>query len=132
VTRAPAPRWLAPALLVAVALIAYHNSLSGPFVFDDLDSIAGNPRIRRLWPLADVLRGTPRPFATLTFALNYALGGLDVRGYHVVNLAIHVLAASPSARSCAAPSRPRAAAGSIAARRTGWRWRPLRCGPRTR
>ena len=29
----------------------------------------------------------------LTFAINCALGGTDVAGYHVVNLAIHILAA---------------------------------------
>src|SRR5207244_3634154 len=33
-----------------------------------------------------------RPLLNLSFALNYAVGGLDVRGYHVVNLAVHLLA----------------------------------------
>lgn len=26
----------------------------------------------------------------LTFAINYAIGGLNVAGYHIVNLAIHI------------------------------------------
>jgi hypothetical protein len=34
-----------------------------------------------------------RPILNLSLALNYALGGANVRGYHVFNLAIHVLAA---------------------------------------
>ena len=34
-----------------------------------------------------------RPLVNLTFAINYALGGLDVGGYHVVNLALHLLCA---------------------------------------
>ena len=34
-----------------------------------------------------------RPVANLTLAVNYALGGMNVRGYHAVNLVIHVLAA---------------------------------------
>ena len=33
-----------------------------------------------------------RPFVNFTFALNYAWGGLDVSGYHAVNLFIHALA----------------------------------------
>ena len=41
-------------------------------------------------------RETPiagRPLASLTFAVNYAFNGLDVRGYHVVNIALHVACA---------------------------------------
>ena len=33
-----------------------------------------------------------RPVLNLTLALNYALGGFDVAGYHVLNLAIHLAA----------------------------------------
>ena len=83
-------RWLAPILIAATVAIAYHNSLTGPFVFDDRDSIVENPRIRSL---ATSLSGTSRPVVALTLAANYALGGIDVRGYHVVNVAIHLLAA---------------------------------------
>jgi hypothetical protein len=36
--------------------------------------------------------GLYRPVACVTFALNYHLGGLDVFGYHAVNLAIHIVA----------------------------------------
>ena len=43
-----APDWVAPAFVAAAAGIAYCNSFGGPFIFDDLDSIVGNPRIRRL------------------------------------------------------------------------------------
>jgi hypothetical protein len=81
------------------AVVVYANSFSGPFLFDDQNSIVGNTQIRQLWPLSIPLsppRDTPvagRPLVNLSFALNYAVHGLDVRGYHVVNLAIHVLAA---------------------------------------
>jgi len=34
-----------------------------------------------------------RPLVSLSLALNYAAGGLDPRGYHVVNVALHVAAA---------------------------------------
>ena len=79
------------------ALLAYANSLSGPFIFDDLVSIVENPQIRDWSNLATMLtpgRELPtsgRPLVTVSLAVNYALGGLDVRGYHLVNLAFHFL-----------------------------------------
>ena len=85
--------------LVLAGVLTYWNSLSGPFLFDDQRSIVENPSIRRLWPIADVLRPpreTPvagRPFVNLSFAVNYAAGGLAVRGYHVVNVTVHLLCA---------------------------------------
>jgi tetratricopeptide (TPR) repeat protein len=80
-----------PALLLLGAA-AYVNSFRDAFVFDDQVAIEENPAIRRLWPLGPILRG-PRPVVDLTFAANYALGGLHVPGYHLVNLAVHLLAA---------------------------------------
>lgn len=84
--------------MVAV-LAAYANSLHGPFIFDDGPSIENNPSIRSL-ASARVLLAPPeavtvtgRPLVNLSLALNYAVGGLAVEGYHVVNLALHVLAA---------------------------------------
>ena len=46
--------------------------------------------------MAPTEQGSPlagRPLVSLTFAVNYALGGLDVRGYRLVNIAIHVICA---------------------------------------
>ncbi|HEY2905642.1 MAG TPA: tetratricopeptide repeat protein [Vicinamibacterales bacterium] len=34
-----------------------------------------------------------RPFVNLSFAMNYAIGGLDVRVYHLTNIAIHLACA---------------------------------------
>lgn len=92
--------WLAGGGLVLAAFAAYHNSLGGPFVFDDVPAIVENPSIRRLWPLGPVLAPaldggvtvSGRPLVNLSLALNYALGGEAVRGYHLVNLLIHALA----------------------------------------
>lgn len=96
----PWPQWLAVATLVLAGVAAYLNSFSVPFIFDDDDSIRNNPTIRQLWPLWEVLTPPPtgagvtnRPFVNLSLALNYAAGGLHVEGYHLVNLAIHLLAA---------------------------------------
>lgn len=87
-------------LLAGAIVLAWSNSLSGPFVLDDHSSIVDNATIRHLWPpdwlsppatAGETVSG--RPGLNFTFALNHALGGLDVRGYHVVNLLIHVAAA---------------------------------------
>ncbi len=102
--RPPAPRsgtrLLWGLALVFIIAVTYANSLSGPFVFDDFASIRDNPSVHRLWPLSDVLR-TPsrgesvagRPIVNLTLAVNFALGGLDVAGYHLWNVATHVACA---------------------------------------
>jgi len=86
-------------LIIAAGVWAYHNSLHGPFIFDDAPSISDNPHIRHLWPLSAAMSAPPystvdgRPVVCLTLALNYALGGLDVWGYHAFNLSVHVLSA---------------------------------------
>jgi tetratricopeptide (TPR) repeat protein len=92
-------RQFIPVLIVAAGAWAYHNSFQGPFIFDDVTSIPGNPHIRHLWPLREVMSApldrtvTGRPVACLSLALNYALGGLNVWGYHTFNLAVHLLSA---------------------------------------
>ncbi|MCX6952485.1 MAG: hypothetical protein NTV51_10010 [Verrucomicrobia bacterium] len=97
--RAPARPWLAAACLVAVVVLAYANTLRAPFLFDDAGAVLDNPTIRRLGSLSifrpptDGSTTTGRPVVNVSFALNYALGGEDVLGYHAVNLAIHALAA---------------------------------------
>lgn len=91
--------WLAAAIIVLATWAAYANTFSAPFIFDDLKSISLNPTIRQLWPPGTALsppRGgglSGRPVANLSLAFNYAVGGESVRGYHLVNLAIHILAA---------------------------------------
>ena len=79
-------------LLVAAGVAAYANSLHGPLVFDDLTSIGDDASIRHLWPPWAPLKESTRPTAAWTFAVNYALGGLRVEGYHAVNLLIHLSA----------------------------------------
>jgi protein O-mannosyl-transferase len=88
-----------PVLIIAAGLWAYHNSFRGPFILDDVRSIAENPHIHHLWSLREAMFVSPhmavqgRPVESVTLAMNYALDGLNVRGYHVFNLAVHVLSA---------------------------------------
>ena len=88
-----------PLLLILAVALTYANSLGGPFILDDQATIVQNPQIKNLSDLRAVLvpaSETPiagRPLASLTFAINYAASGLDVRGYHIVNIALHVICA---------------------------------------
>ena len=85
-------------LLAAGGLWAYANSYAGVFVLDDVPGIVDNPSIRSLWPPAQWLGAPPgstpsgRPVLNFTLALNYAIGGLDVAGFHVLNVVIHLAA----------------------------------------
>ncbi len=79
--------------LIVVGILIYLNSFSGVFLLDDGVHIVEESRIRHLWPPGKALAGTSRPLVRLSFILNYAVGGLDVRGYHLFNIAVHILAA---------------------------------------
>ncbi len=79
-------------LLLAVSvLIVYSNTFDASFHFDDIRQIVDNPRIRKFRYLTDILFQEQRGVTFHTFAINYAIGGLNVTGYHVVNVAIHII-----------------------------------------
>ena len=94
------------ALLIILAVcLSYSNTLDAPFEFDDLVNIVENPAVRELsfssgagfeknGQIAErvkpILR--TRSVGYFTFALNFRAHGLDVRGYHLVNILIHLSA----------------------------------------
>lgn len=85
-----------PYLVIAVCIaLAYANSLTGPFVLDDHGSILHNSSLSPLWPLRRVLTTATfatvvgRPLLNLSLAVNYALHGTAVAGYHLFNLFAH-------------------------------------------
>jgi len=91
--------WLAGVLLIGALVLLYRGTLHGPFLFDDIPSILENQNIESLTPLSRALDAEDgngadrRPLVALSLALNYAAGGREPHGYHVVNLALHALAA---------------------------------------
>jgi Tfp pilus assembly protein PilF len=80
-------------LIFAISLLAFSNTFDVPFQFDDEDEIVENPTIKDLRAFIDSskFKNSTRYICYLTFALNYKMNGLDVTGYHVVNLLIHVI-----------------------------------------
>lgn len=101
------PRRLLHLLMVFIAAMsAYANTFDAPFYFDDANVIFASPVVKDLnyflhpSKVADVY--TPykdhikilmnsRYVGYLTLALNYKADGLNVRGYHIVNTAIHAI-----------------------------------------
>lgn len=79
-------------IIAAMILIAYSNTFTASFHFDDNPSIQENTSIRHAtWEnIQGILVGI-RPVVYLSIMLNYQLGGLNVIGYHVFNIAIHIL-----------------------------------------
>lgn len=99
--RAPLARTIihiVAAVIVVAGAWVFSNSFNGVFVLDDVRAIVQNETIRTLSPgtaLSPPSRSTVsgRPLANLSFALNYAAGGGEPWGYHLVNLVIHLAAA---------------------------------------
>lgn len=78
---------IAATAIVLLATAVYSNTFTSPFLLDDHDYIINFSKlypIESYWPP----HGT-RYFTYLSFALNFLAGGLDVRGYHLVNVSIH-------------------------------------------
>ncbi|RHY42758.1 hypothetical protein DYB34_008032 [Aphanomyces astaci] len=103
------PLWQGTVPLLCVALLAFAvfaNTLSCGFVWDDRAAILTNRDIRtddNTTAVGDLFVhdfwGTPissasshksfRPITVLTFRLNYAVGGFDPWGYHLLNVVLH-------------------------------------------
>ena len=90
--------WTSYALLVIAlaGVLAYANTLDAPLIFSDRINIESNMSLRTLKtsfsvPADSGLAG--RPFVNFTFAVNYALSGERVAGYHLGNILIHILGA---------------------------------------
>jgi len=88
------------AAISVVGAAAYANTFDVPFQFDDLPHIVEQASVhvigfdpsRLLRAVATFPAG--RWLASLSFAANYAVGGLGPAGYHAVNLAFHLASAA--------------------------------------
>lgn len=83
---------------VLLAGIVFAQGINGVLVCDDYYSLAEYPHVHTLGSALVAAWTEPhcslsnRPLVALTFGMNYWLGGLDVRGYHLVNVVLHLLA----------------------------------------
>ena len=101
------------AIMLALAVLCYANSLNNQYVFDDIHLIAANPYIKGIENLPRLLgmKGgylSYRPLRTISYALDYTLNsklwyhfsnntgyekGLIPLGYHIGNIFYHIATA---------------------------------------
>ena len=79
-------------IIVLLGMVAFHNALNGPFIFDDNVYIVEGDVIKQ--PLNEFNpyhRHTNRPVFFASLKLNYLFGGsLEPFGYHLFNVAVHL------------------------------------------
>lgn len=91
----PSGRHLPDALLAAIAVAVYLNTLSFDFAYDDIPFVVDNPAVHSLgnvarFFVAPVFHGVLyRPVTFLSFAVDYAIAGLRPGLFHAGNVALH-------------------------------------------
>ena len=91
----------ATCLVFAVAFVTFLPALKADFVnWDDYDNVVKNPGVHGLgraqleWMWTGTVLGHWIPVTWMSFGLNYVLGGLHPRGYHLLNLLLHAATAT--------------------------------------
>ncbi len=82
--------WIALVIFFAVTGVLVYSRviLHGAFLYDDFEYVVDNPIITDLSSLFRM--SDPRQVGYISFALNYALGGENPLGYHLLNVLVHI------------------------------------------
>lgn len=84
-------------ILLALVAVAFLPSLENGFVYDDAMQFTLNPHYRGLglshirWAFTTFHAGHYQPLTWVSHSLVYRLWGMEPSGYHLVNLALHML-----------------------------------------
>ncbi len=87
-------------LILMLSVVAYSNTFYSSFHFDDNRNIVKNQTIRKLEVFIEPSKAMDfseysafksRYIGYLTFAINYKIHGLNVTGYHIFNISIHII-----------------------------------------
>ena len=79
-------------IIAILVLLTYSNTFYASFHFDDNPAIVDNYAIKVVnSENISRLLSINRPVVNLTLMLNYRLGGLNVVGWHIFNIACHIL-----------------------------------------
>ncbi|MBM4048506.1 MAG: hypothetical protein FJ279_25665, partial [Planctomycetes bacterium] len=92
------------ALILAIAALAYLNTLTSSFAWDDRFLVVKNPHIKRLSEVPHLFTSSffpsttdprsaeyYRPLVALSYALEYAVAGLKPSVFHATNIVLHGL-----------------------------------------
>ena len=75
--------------IVSFGIILYSNILNAPFILDDYSAIVDSEAVKNIsQSLVNI--SSNRYLTSLSFAFNYAVGGLKPFGYHLINNSIHI------------------------------------------
>ena len=80
-------------IIVVAVFLAYSDSFENSFQFDDVHHIHQSRHIRNFESFKDLdfwFSFSNRAPAIFTLAVNYKLGGLEITGYHMLNILIHL------------------------------------------
>ncbi len=77
-------------LIAAAGAVIYSNTFDASFHFDDTHAIVENYAIHR-FDIKEIFSTSTRPILDITFALNYYFGKLNVFGYHLINIMLHMV-----------------------------------------
>lgn len=91
-------------LIILLGFSVYANSLNGEFIWDDYVLIKNNAYIKDFSNAGklftqDITKGAGqessayRPLQMLTYMIDYQLWKLNVRGFHLTNILLHIIAA---------------------------------------
>ncbi len=89
-------------LIIFLGCIVYSNSINSGFIWDDHLLVKDNLYIRNLPNIGKFFSGAIstntnakyffyRPLQMISYAIEYSLWKLDARGYHLVNIFLHIL-----------------------------------------
>lgn len=93
-------------ILIFLVVLVFANSIHNSFVWDDYDLIVNNPKIDlslreipsiffqpqwKIVGLADYRQDYYRPVGYLFWVINYKIWGLNPSGFHLTNIALHLL-----------------------------------------
>ena len=80
-------------LICCIGILAFYGTLHSPFHYDDAHAIVENPYIKDLDKFQEkvgIQNIFNRSVLLLSFAINQNIGKLEVFGYHLLNILIHI------------------------------------------
>ena len=79
-------------LAAGLSALLYVNALDNPFVYDDFRTVLNNPSIENVWAVRTIVyREMTRPVVNFSYAVDRAIWGEGVFGYHLTSVLLHAL-----------------------------------------
>lgn len=96
--------FIAVGLIIILGFVSYLNSLNGRFIWDDEFLVQNNRNIKQWSKIGELFTGhigdscssdynSYRPLQMLTYSIDYSFWKLNVAGYHLTNILLHIFVA---------------------------------------